>query len=420
MTQPVNYQLLRLTIDNIPKFDGDTHVLEIFIDSCDFLINTYKNVNDANDPINNFLVKAILGKLSGRAQYLIGSRQELNTWTQIKDTLRSTFGDNRNLDCLVQDLIILRPLRNESPVNFGSRIQDARSLIFSKLKSISTYSDAERVLHVKNYSELSLKTYIRGLSGRLQDIIRLRNPKDLEEAISFIIEEENFAYANNQSRQMSQLHMVNKSIPKPSHNFYYQNPTPSRQNNSSFQHFPTGPVQMRPHPNPPQQKFPTNKQVFGSPQVKSNKNIFKPTGQIPLNKTTPMSGVSNFSNFSKGPIHTQQQQFQSTPMSGVSRFSNFTARTIQNSPQNQTYFRSSGPRNFKAEELNNFENNPTGDNDLFEDNAYSLNDNELDTEYTCDTQQYEENDTDELQFYDNENNVENENFILGAHTPHKT
>ncbi|CAH0552472.1 unnamed protein product [Brassicogethes aeneus] len=131
-------------------------------------------------------------------------------------------------------------------------------------------------------------------------------------------------------------------------------------------------------------------------------------------------GVSHFSNFSKGPIHTQQQQFQSTPMSGVSRFSNFTARTIQNSPQNQTYFRSSGPKNFKAEELNNFKNNPTGDNDHFEDNAYSLNDNELDTEYTCDTQQYEENDTDELQFYDNENNVEYENFILGAHTPHKT
>ena len=33
--QDINYQLLRLPIDIIPTYHGDTHTLEIFIENCE-------------------------------------------------------------------------------------------------------------------------------------------------------------------------------------------------------------------------------------------------------------------------------------------------------------------------------------------------------------------------------------------------
>lgn len=344
---PINYQLLRLYIEHIPNFSGDSHILGIFIESCDTLIRTYTNRSNPNDPVNTFLLKAIIGKLTGRALVLIGSRTELTTWQEIKNVLNLTFGDNRNLDCLVQDLLIMKPEKSEPAVRFGARIQDARSLIYSKI-NISNFTPQQKLLHLQNYEGLALKTFIRGLSGRLQDIIRIRNPPTLEEAISLVIEEENFLYAQNQSRlfshQSNSTYHLNPFVTKrvdhpfrqttskpPQQNFsqpygyqnsyqqnqpsknpqqnYFQQQQPFKnpQQNYFQQHnpfqmknysqlpnsqpkFPTGPVNIQSRPNPQQQRFFTNQQVFGTPPKPVN--VFKPTGYSPQQRPTPMSGVS--------------------------------------------------------------------------------------------------------------------------------
>ena len=49
---------------------------------------------------------------------LIGSRIELKTWNEVKRALQLSFGDQRNVDCLIQDLIVLKPFKNKSPYNF--------------------------------------------------------------------------------------------------------------------------------------------------------------------------------------------------------------------------------------------------------------------------------------------------------------
>lgn len=46
----------------------------------------------------------------------------------------------------------------------------------------------ECTFKIINYDELALKTIIRGLTGRIQDMVRLRNPNSLEAAISLVIE----------------------------------------------------------------------------------------------------------------------------------------------------------------------------------------------------------------------------------------
>lgn len=176
--QTANLQLLRLHLEVIPNYDGNPHTLNIFLDAWQNLVDTF---GSADVIVNNFLVRAILGKLTGRALILIGSRIELKTWEEIKASIKESFGDQRNIDCLVQDLIAVRPQKNETPYNFGMRCQDARSLITSKL-NCSNYSEDERKIRQSNYDDLALKTFIRGLPSFIQNNVRLRDPKNLEKA----------------------------------------------------------------------------------------------------------------------------------------------------------------------------------------------------------------------------------------------
>ena len=62
---PISYQLLRLYIDSIRFYEGNTHTLRIFIDNCESLIANFARHTD--DAFNNFIIRAILGKLKGRA-----------------------------------------------------------------------------------------------------------------------------------------------------------------------------------------------------------------------------------------------------------------------------------------------------------------------------------------------------------------
>lgn len=201
MTEHTNFQLMRLYLDTIPTYDGNPHTLSIFIDNCENFINTFGSKTDQS--LNNFLIRAVSGKLTGRALILIGSRLELSSWTDIKNALLLSFGDQRNIDCLIQDLINLRPMKNETPYNFGMRCQDSRSLINSKLNSDSSINAAQKSIYIKSYDDLALKTYIRGLPPHLQLNVRLRDPDNIEKAMSLVIEEENFLYANQRVNSLN-------------------------------------------------------------------------------------------------------------------------------------------------------------------------------------------------------------------------
>lgn len=197
MAQAVDYQLLRLHLDSIPQYDGNPHTLSIFVQSCDNFLIAFGNAE--NVILNNVLIRSILSKLTGRALTLIGSRSELSTWDDVKKILKLSFGDQRNIDCLIQDLISLCPNRNETSYNFGIRCQDARSLVLAKLNSLEGITAEEKDIRIKSYDDLALKTYIRGLTGNIQTNVRLRNPENLETAMSLVIEEENFLYYTNRT-----------------------------------------------------------------------------------------------------------------------------------------------------------------------------------------------------------------------------
>lgn len=301
---PVNYSLLKLYIDVIPNFNSDPHTLEVFLEHCDYLIKTYKNSANPDHPLNVFLTRAIIGKLTGNALMLVGSRPEIRDWIELKNLLRLSFGDNRNLDCLVQEMMVMTPFKNESFLALGQRIQKARSSSASKLISMNL-DVAERNFLIKNYDGLSLKTFIRGLSGRIQDMVRLRIPDNLELAISYVLEEENLMLNQKQIsffhtpkiqanfRPQSQQSYMSKNYASPNYSAT-NNLFSTRQNfiPQQRQSFPSQPINIQPRQNLPPQKFFTNQQVFGTPRNANNTNVFKPTGNIPQNMPQSMS-ISN-------------------------------------------------------------------------------------------------------------------------------
>nr|CAH7723682.1 unnamed protein product [Callosobruchus chinensis] len=365
----VNYQLLRLYIDTIPHFNGDNSTLEIFLEHCDHLIGTYTNANNQNDPLNSFLIRAVVSKQTGNALALVGSRPEIRNWNELKILLGLSFGDQRNLDCLVQELIIMKPHKNESFFNFGQRIQKARSAIASKLISMNL-AVAERTFQIKNYDELCLKTFIRGLTGRVQDMVRLRNPDSLELAISYVLEEENFMLHQRQSGQSQNSsftqNLQNRSQPQLPVQFSnhfnqpkiasfprYPNISPQTRNT-----FPSQPINIQPRQNMPPPRFFTNQQVFGKQNFPpKNFNVFKPTGQVSQTRPEPMSTSTRNANFPRG-------------------------------NQNRNFFQSTGPRNFASQELHNLQDSDDfnyGDYSTYDqdfehcndaNNSYSFNEND--------------------------------------------
>ncbi|KAJ8983951.1 hypothetical protein NQ317_008653 [Molorchus minor] len=162
--------------------------------------------------------------------------------------LLQNFGDQRDENCLNQDLVNLRQKPNETPNQFHEKIE------------------AEAVFKRDFFTKQALKTFLAGLREPLGPIIRAMRPTTLAQALQFISEEDNFR------PQFPQMNMQQRP-----NAFPYSN---------SFSQFPRNPINIQRHPNPPTPRFPTNNQVFGKPI-----NVWKPNpSNAPTqNKPTPMS-----------------------------------------------------------------------------------------------------------------------------------
>lgn len=311
-----NYTLLRFQADNIPHFDGNPKLLQRFICSCENLLRAFQNRAQPDDPINLYLLDTILGKLTSRAAELIASRAELNSWQTIKDALNTIFSDQRSIDCLIQDLIMLKPLKNETPINFGMRIQDARSLLFSKLNA--TNEDRQvKLIKIQHYDDFALKTFINGLPYNMQLIIRLKQPDSLETAMANVREEENFIYFKNQNSNFGNVNNYQRNTKPTTVTKPIYNPTNYRPN---FTQIPTPNIFPRPVLNFPNNNYRPN---WSFPQNNNFRpfftNNFRPNftpQNRPNNQNNQQIRPANFqSNFNRNPTQrTNLTNNRPTPM----------------------------------------------------------------------------------------------------------
>ena len=352
-----NYQELRLFLDILvfPRFSGEPCELNNFIAACDEVYTQYQN---STELIKKLIFRAILGKLQDKALILISSRIELDTWDKVKHILRISFTDQRLFTCLVNELHSLKPNTKETSYNFAIRCQYFRSLIITSINNDVTLSVNAKLAQIEYIEKLLLITFLKYLRYNIQTGVRLKNPTCIEEAMTYLIEEENVMSLCTETRKNSVQQVPNPVIKAPINNtFTRQAPQygsyPFQAQPSTFGYrpnFPSQSIQITPR-NLPEKKYFTNQQVFGKP-----KNVWKPTGQAPKEPVTPMSVVT------KQSVPTRNVQQQHTTYQGQPQFRQPSTSLQQRSPN---FFQPQSRPTFYAEELY-FTNNPTSNEEVFE------------------------------------------------------
>ncbi|KAJ8939894.1 hypothetical protein NQ318_023234 [Aromia moschata] len=272
-------QLLKLYLDTIPPFDGNSLVLHSYLES---VRNTFLNFPD--------------------------------------DPHHLTFGDQRDIQYLTHQLTSMRPNKNERPYEFGLRLQEIRAIIITKIND-NIPDNQMRDLQIHNYNNIAKTMFITNLPMHIQTIVRIKNPESLEDALNFVLEEEEFQnFAKlHQNTQKSNLALPKPSIPS------YRNHIENSNSNRNFippqtahyqnqPQFPSQPINIQPQQI--KQHFPTNRQTFGP----SKQNVWKSNQNKNLPKPTPMSGVS----------YSQQKV---KPMSGI----NYNMHNTENAERAPPY-----------------------------------------------------------------------------------
>lgn len=278
----------------VPTFDGTPSELSQFLTVSAVLLNHYYNQQDAGCIQNKLLLHGLLGKLIGRAKEVV-SVHGYDTWEDVKNTLIQHFGDQRNENSLTRDLVNLRQHPNEAPLHFYEKCMNILSTITNYI-DLHTPDEPIRRSKKEFFQQQTLTTFLAGLREPLGSTIRAMRPQTLAKAMQYIQEENNIRYLQGNSHNLpttskkqnpSHAHAFQQRPPQQSHHQQSWNsmrPTTGPYPNQ----FPQGPVQVTPRQNQPQQRFFSNKQVFGAQQ-----NVWKPKtngpGPSQQPKTMPMS-----------------------------------------------------------------------------------------------------------------------------------
>lgn len=336
-------------------FSGRSEHLESFINAIDKFHTRYGTTSD--NSLSEFVFASICSKIVEEAGDFILCRPDLNTWPEIKKALRDKFGDRLDRNVLQQQFIFLTRHKNENIIDFLERIKLLKMRLNLKINSDSELAQATKSALIDQNEVTAVTVLISNTSSDLRTLLMIKNPKNIDEATSLVINHTSMEQQIN-SRHHYQLNTPIK-IQKGDHNSkqnlhnipnnyrmpHFQNIQNHTQNfnqSTQFQRqlspmcnfkpqFPSQPINVQTRNIP--KKYYTNEQVFGKPI-----NVFSPqNSHKPQNTPKPMSITSQL--------------------------------TSKNFNQNKqpNHFRQTGPRNFISEELTNIE--------IPEQSAYYSNEN---------------------------------------------
>lgn len=313
-------------LQTIPKFDGERTTLPVFLKNCEAFISTYVDNANPQNPRNAWILRSILSRLEGRAMALVGSREDANSWFNIKRLLLQYFSDQRSLDCLLRELMYLKKDSRESLHEFGIRVQDMHNQLSTKLR-LSDLDENLKLVKESDYETVALNTYLHGLPEHLSLSVRIQKPENVPEAMSLVQNEENFHMLSKDYRMhgtSSKPHFSNNFGRNKQNNFSntnrYHNYSHSTPNFTPFtpfrpQHFSQNYHAPRPTFNNsysrPFNNFGNNMQqnTFNRPtsfQNRSN-NVFQPRNQPNTYKPTPMeTSTRNMTRVTQRPNFQQQ------------------------------------------------------------------------------------------------------------------
>lgn len=276
----------------IPVFDGETRTLPLFIKKCEYILQSFQGGNVQNE----YLFHIITSRLSGDAANLVGERELIHTWEELKELLNQHFGDPRSEECLAMELESLKRNRNESYVDFCHRIQQLRSSLFSKVSE--TIDDANlRTAKHHIYNNTSLNVFLYNLPAYLVRLVRLRNVTILEDALKIVLEEQNFQT------------VYDAKNPRPNLNRNQNNNNPPRFENTqrlSSAPAPNRAFNQMPHTSNQQSnsfQYRNNRQQFSYPNNRFNGNNMQHVPRVSRSPPAPVQMQAHHQQFAADNRH---------------------------------------------------------------------------------------------------------------------
>ncbi|XP_045774257.1 uncharacterized protein LOC123873456 [Maniola jurtina] len=367
----------------IPLFGGDKRQLNLYLRKCQYVIDRFKG----SDEQNLYVFNVITSRLKDDAAALLSEREDIVTWSALKDLLIQHFGDPRSEACISVELESLKIYPGESFLDFCNRIQTVRSLLMSKVNACDDLEMKRSKAII--YNNTALNVFLYNLPEHMVRVIRLKAPTSLETALSMVLEEVNFT---EQYKTRNRMHSNNQftslgSRPAIAQPFSYNPELPSH-SKFNFNNAQMKMPQMQGQGQPPKSVMGYRPQLGLQPQqfgyMPPQQFGYKPTqqfGYMPLQQF----GYEPIQQFGYKPLpqfgyippqqfgHNPPQQFGYKPPQPQQQTNDVSMRTAQ--PKMQ--------QNFKLNKLmNNEENN-------FPHNDYHENDypNDINFGYDVDTNQ---------------------------------
>jgi hypothetical protein len=225
-------------VNIIPVFSGDSRQLPLFLKKCEYILERF----GGNELQNEYLFHLVTSRLSGEAATLVGEREQIINWQELKTLLSQHFGDPRTEECLVLELEALRIRKGENYLEFCHRVQNLRSILLSKVNETIDDINVRRAKQ-SIYTNSSMNVFLYNLPAYLVRLVRLRNVSNLEDALKVVLEEQNFQTVYDHKNRQSNNNIRNPR-PSPPQNGYQsfrqidnrQSSTPvmNRSQNSNF------------------------------------------------------------------------------------------------------------------------------------------------------------------------------------------
>lgn len=173
---------LNVILKFIKPFDGSRDKLNAFIVNCDNAISLSSSSQE------NIILKFIISQLDGKAQSAC-SIKDFDNWSSLKEFLKNQFGERKHYAHLLTELQECHQTNQETVSQFHLRVETCLSKLLTEV-TISNTKKSELVGRVAAMEDLALHTFNIGLHPRIANIVRCRDPKNLNEAVNYAISEE--------------------------------------------------------------------------------------------------------------------------------------------------------------------------------------------------------------------------------------
>lgn len=219
-------------VSHLPPFDGSPRYLDRFITSVEEILMLTRGADQT--PYGLLTLRAIRNKIIGRADETLELANTPLIWDEIKSNLTRMYSNKKTEACLLSELQHFADNLSLGQLFFG--ISKIKSQLFSSFQS---NGESTAVIEAKKtlYNQVCLNTFIKGLREPLKTLIRLKDPKTIEQAYEQCKVEQSLSYNkrsyNNapNNPQQYQTQNANNTNHRGSRNNYNYQPYP---NNNQF------------------------------------------------------------------------------------------------------------------------------------------------------------------------------------------